>query len=257
MRLNSPAYGRRGRLGDANTGIRSVAPTFGKRRLGSFSEKASGHYTVESAAEQCLSHLLTLDPRITAFQPQPFSVDLIDERVLRTKEALHIARYRHRHIEGAKFYTPDFSLVWSDGRRHALEVKVEGYEGDADYWDKLEIARPILAANNHPLLSVVIPRSTAHPIRANVRVLKQAFSHIPNHLSEALISRITQCCESGPITVHRLCAELSLQPGLIPVLLVSGVLSADIAHQRINGELPISLAYGDLSHLHLLEAVQR
>lgn len=35
----SPTYGRRGRLGAANTGIRHTASTFGKARIGTYSEK--------------------------------------------------------------------------------------------------------------------------------------------------------------------------------------------------------------------------
>lgn len=257
MSFSSPAYGRRGRLGDANTGIRAVAPTFGKQRFGSYSDKANGHHTVESDAEQCVSHLLTIDPRVKSFQPQPFSVDLIEGRMLYSKEAVGQARWRHRQVPGPRLYTADFSIDWTDGRRHAVEVKLEGYEGDELYWEKLEQAAPILAANNYPLLTVVVPGSTAHPIRANARALKQAMHHVPTYLNDGLVERVTRRCEDGPVTVRALCEELDLLSGLIPVLLVGGVVAGNIAYQRINAELVLSPAYGDLGHLNLLEAVRR
>lgn len=257
MSFASPAYGRRGRLGDANTGIRPTAPTFGKKRFGSHSDKATGHYNVESDAERCVSHLLTVDPRVKAFQPQPFSVDLIDQRMLFSKEALHEALRKHRHVPGPKIYTADFSVDWIDGMRYAVEVKLEGYEGDETYWDKVERARRILAANNYLLLTALVPKSTAHPIRANGLALKQAKHQISTHLNDGLVERVTRYCEDGPVTLREVCVEFELTPGQVAVLLVSGVLAGNLASQRINGELVLSAAYGDLSHLYLLEAVQR
>ena len=87
MSRTPPSYGRRGRLDAANTGIRRTASTYGKAKFGTYSEKASGHLNVESDAERFVAHLLAIDPRVRAFQPQPFCVDLIDQRMLFTKEA--------------------------------------------------------------------------------------------------------------------------------------------------------------------------
>lgn len=257
MTRASASYGRRGRLNSANTGIRHTASTYGKAKLGTYSEKADGHLIAESEPERFVAHLLTIDPRVRSFQPQPFCVDLIDQRLLLTREAVHAAYHRHRDVPGPKFYTADFSIDWQEGLHNAVEVKAEGFEGDDVYWDKVERARPILAANGHPLRTLVLPANTAHPIRMNSRMLKQGTHQVRAYLTDELVERVTRRCESGPVLLRALCSDLALLPGLIPVLLVSGVLSADLAHHIICGALELSLAYGDLDHLCLLEGVEK
>ncbi|NPT39632.1 hypothetical protein [Paraburkholderia xenovorans] len=257
MTRTSPSYGRRGRLNSANTGIRHTASTYGKAKLGTYSTKADGHLIVDSDAERFVAHLLAIDPRVKAFRPQPFRVDLIDQRLLFTQQAVREAWHKHRDVPGPKFYTVDFSVDWQDGLRHAIEVKAEGYEGDDVYWEKVARARPILTANGYPLRTVVMPANTAHPARMNSRVLKQAVHQAHSRLTDELIERVTRRCEEGPLLLRTLCADLDVSPNLIPVLLVSGVLAGELAHHTICGTLELSLAYGDLDHLCLLEGVEK
>lgn len=250
------SYGRRGHLDAANTGIRHTASTYGKAKFGAYSEKANGHLNVESDAERFVAHLLAIDPRVRAFQPQPFCVDLIDRRLLFTREAVGKARFKHCDVEGPKFYTVDFSVDWLDGLHHAVEVKAEGFEGDEVYWDKVARARPILAANGYPLRTLVFPSNTVHPVRMNSRVLKQAAHRARTYLTDELIERVTQRWEERAVSVRALCSDLQLSPSLVPVLLVSGVLAGDLAHHAICGTQELTLAYGDLSHLCLREGVE-
>ncbi|KAI3594351.1 hypothetical protein D9X30_0583 [Cupriavidus sp. U2] len=252
-----PSYGRRGRQNAANTGIRRTASTYGKAKFGTYSEKASGHLNVESDAERFVSHLLEIDPRVRAFQPQPFCVDLIDQRLLFTRQAMGEAWHKHRNVAGPKFYTVDFRVDWQDGLHHAVEVKAEGFEGDEVYWEKVADARPILAANGYPLRTLVLPASTSHPIRMNSRALKQASHQVRAYRTDELVDRVTRRCGDGPVSVRALCEDLQILPGLIPVLLVSGVLGGDLTHRSICGTLELSLAYGDLGHLCLLEGVEQ
>lgn len=88
MSRTSASYGRGGRLSAANTGIRQTASTYGKARFGTYSEKARGNINVESDAERFVAQLPTIDPRVRAFQPLPFCVDQIDQRVLFTRDAV-------------------------------------------------------------------------------------------------------------------------------------------------------------------------
>lgn len=257
MSRTPASYGRRGRVGDANTGVRHPAPTYGKAKLGTYSLKASDYINVEQEAERFVSHLLEIDPRVYGFQPQPFCVDLIDQCMLWTKAARGAAWHAHRDLPGAKLYTPDFSVEWQDGLRHAVEVKVEGFEGDDVYWEKIERARPILEAHGYPLRTLVMPANTAHPLRMNARLLRQAIHLRLAYLTAELVERVRDRCEAGPVTVRTLCEDLHLMPGLVPILLVSGLLTADVAHRPICGALEVSLAYGDLSHLYLLEGAER
>jgi hypothetical protein len=257
MTRTPASYGRRGRLNGVNVGIRHTASTYGKAKFGLYSDKANGHLIVESDAERFVAHLLAIDPRVRAFQPQPFCVDLIDQRMLFTREAVRNAWHKHRDAPGPKFYTVDFGIDWQDGLHHAVEVKTEGFQGDDVYWDKIARARPVLVANGYPLRTVVLPANTAHPVRMNSRALKQAMHQVRSHLTDGLVERVTARCQDGTVSLRTLCSDLALSPGLIPVLLVGGVLAADLVSHTICGTLELSLAYGDLDHLCLLEGVEK
>lgn len=250
-------YGRRGRLGDATSGIRQTAPTYGKARLGTYSEKAQGHINVESDAERFVASLLEIDPRVATLQPQPFTVDLIDASLLTTPKEVWVARRAYHGIPGPLLYTPDFRFEWEDGFTHVCEVKTEGYEGDSDYQRKLERARVILDAHNYAFHILVMPARSAHPLRRNVQLLKQAQRHRSSYLTDELVERVEVFCGHGPVSAQALCSALEIPVGILPILLVSGLLSADLAHQPICGALEVSLAYGALDHLCLLHEVTR
>lgn len=257
MRRAKVNYGKRGRLNSATTGIRHPAPTFGRAKHGTFCVKANGHINVESDAERFTAQMLSVDPRAIGFAPQPFCVDLIEQRLLFSKTDVQEANKKYRDVAGAKFYTPDFAVDWEEGQQLALEVKMEGFEGDESYWEKIERARPILAANCYQLRILVMPADTTHPLRINARALKQATHQLNAYLSPELMERVVERTGKSPITVGALCTDLDLHPGLIPLLLVSGLIGADLGTNKINGMLEVSLAYGDLSHLCLLEGVER
>lgn len=257
MTRTPPSFGRRGRVGADNSGIRPTAPTYGKAKFGTYSDKATGNLTVESEAERVVAHLLSIDPRVTAFTPQPFCVDLAQGQLLFTRDDIYSAKRFASNERRTRFYTPDFSLEWENGLHHALEVKAKGFEGDDEYLAKLEQAGLILAANGYPLSVLVCPTDTAHAIRTNARVLKQALHQLATHLTDELIGYVTLRCESGPVSVRTLCADLAISPGLIPVLVVAGVLKGDLAGHVLNGDFELTLAHGDLTHLSLLERLER
>ena len=248
-----PSYGVRSRRTATDVGIRSTARTYGKARIGSFSVKASGHITVDSDAERLVGHILSIDPRVRSFKPQPFTVDLVAERLVFSREDLTEARRMRGGRNGAVEYTPDFSAVQSNGLQCAYEVKLQGYEGDNAYWEKIERARAILEAYCYPLSTLVVPADERHPVLLNAQLLKTVHRHAHAHLSPDLINEVEQYCAAGPVLQRDLCADLKIPTQLIPVLLVTGTLKADLAHQHICGALELSAAYGDLGHLCLLE----
>lgn len=249
----APSYGVRSRRTAADAGIRSTARTYGKARIGSFSVKASGHITVDSDAERLVGHILSIDPRVRSFKPQPFTVDLVGARLIFTREDLTEARRARGGRNGAVEYTPDFATVQSNGLQCAYEVKLQGYEGDQAYWEKVQRAQAILEAYCYPLTTVVVPSDERHPVLLNAQLLKTVHRHALDHLSLELIDAVEQYCSSGPVLQCDLCADLKISPQLIPLLLVSGTLQANLAHQHICGTLELSAAYGDLEHLCLLE----
>ncbi|MGC7969947.1 hypothetical protein ACP3WE_24280, partial [Salmonella enterica] len=84
-------------------------------RIGTYAEKADGHITVESDAERLVAHILSIDPRVRSFKQQPFTVDLVGERLLFTREEVSEARRMRGCRTGEMEYRPDFSVVQTDG----------------------------------------------------------------------------------------------------------------------------------------------
>ena len=250
---SAPVYGVRGRRSAGNAGIRLTARTYGKARIGTYAEKADGHITVESDAERLVAHMLCVDPRVRSFRQQPFTVDLVDERLLFTREERSESRRLRGGRTGESEYTPDFSVVQVDGLQRAYEVKLQGFEGDDRYWAKVERAREIMEAYCYPLSTVVVPADERHPVVVNAQLLKQGIARARQYVTPDIVDRVEGYCASGPVLQRALCANLQIQPGLIPPLLATGVLQADLAHHHICATLELSAAYGDLSHLCLIE----
>jgi hypothetical protein len=250
----APSYGVRSRQASSNSGVRPTARTYGKARIGTYAAKADGHITLESDAERLTSQLLSIDPRVRSFKQQPFTVDLASERLLFTREEVSEARRTRGGHRGASEYTPDFATVQADGLQRAYEVKVEGHEGEAEYWAKVELARPILDAYCYPLLTVVVPADERHPALVNAQLLKPALARAAAYLSIEVIERVEDYCAAGSVLQSDLCAELQISANLIPVLLISGVLQANLSRHHICGTLELSAAGGDLGHLCLIES---
>ena len=256
IRPITPTYGTRGLVQESSPGIRRVAPTFGKELYLTHSAKASGPLVVESNSERLAAHVLSIDPRVTSFKQQPFTIDLIDRRICYTPEALSKARVRHKGRTGIKFYTPDFSSLWTRELSVIFEVKLEGFEGDLEYQTKLEIAKEVIEASGREFRTLVIPSSQRHPLRGNLPLLSQAML-ASNELSDSLCSAIEEVCNEQSVTTAFLCSTLEISPGLIPCLLARGVISGNLAQQHINGAMNIAYAGGDLTHLQLISEVSK
>ena len=253
---NAPSYGVRSRRTAANAGVRLTARTYGKARIGTYAEKADGHITVDSEAERLVAHILSVDPRVRSFKPQPFTVDLVGERLLFTREEVSEARRLRGSRTGDVEYTPDFATVQIDGLQSAYEVKVQGYEGDDAYWEKIDRAREIMAAYCYPLTTLVVPTDEQHPVVVNAQLLKPAIARAHEYLTTDIIDQVERYCESGVVQQRALCVDLHIPTGMIPPLLAIGVLQADVAHHRISSTLELSAGYGDLGHLCLIEELQ-
>lgn len=246
-------YGRRTGLKDADAGVRQVAPTYGRPLHLTSSSKSPGPLVVESPAERLVNHLLTLDPRVRAFEPQPFTVDLLDGCLLSSPEEVEAARKRHKGREGRKFYTPDFAVRWLDRPQAAVEVKLEGFEGNDDYDAVLQKAASLLDAAGYAFTKVVIPADQRIPLRFNVPLLRKASRQKSLWPVHDLVERVEGFLDGGPRTLSALCSELGLSPNLVPHLLMMGVAHANLLAQFIAGAMSLQAAHGDLSHLCLLE----
>lgn len=255
MMKSSGNYGRRSRLQLADKGVRQVAPTFGKVLYLTYSKKCNGELVVESDAERLTAHMLTLDPRVKEFTTQPFTVDLIDQRLLKTPETVAEARRKHNQRLGPKFYTPDFAVEWESQPRSVLEVKLEGYEGDETYQTRLRLGSSIIEAHGYRFAKVVMPANPRHPLRSNLPLLKMAACRLDLWPDSDLVRRIVEICAQQPSSLKELCTTLNVSPNLVPALLVSGCVAGSLATQHLNGAMQLSAAFGDLSHLELLDGV--
>lgn len=251
-----PSYGVRSRRTAANAGVRLTARTYGKARIGTYAAKADGHITVDSDSERLVAHILGVDPRVRSFKQQPFTVDLVGERLLFTKEEVAEARRMRGGRKGDVEYTPDFATVQIDGLQRAYEVKLQGYEGDDRYWAKIERAAAIMEAYCFPLSTVVVPADERHPVLVNAQLLKPAIGRAHELLTPSIVERVERYCESGPVLQRVLCADLQIPTSQIPVLLAAGVLQADVTHHHICATLEVSAAYGDLGHLCMIEELR-
>lgn len=253
-----PRYGSRGRLHATDTGVRRVAPTFGKPHFGTYSVKtASGDFAVEGEPEQVVADVLTLDPGVRRFLGQPFTVDLIDRRILRTPEQRAEARQRHRDIPGPRFYTPDFVADCFDKPQIAIEVKAEGYEGNAEYERKLADAQALLEASGYRFLRVVIPSNPWHPLRINLGLLTLATLRTDLWPSPDQTRALVAACGEEGRPLGQVCKALGFSACLAPSWFVRGVFTADLLRCSINFDLQVYPAHGDLSHLALLEELAK
>ncbi|WP_298933337.1 hypothetical protein [uncultured Ramlibacter sp.] len=247
------AYGSRGRLRGTDSGVRRVAPTFGKARFTTFSNKAAGVLAVESGAEQLVVDVLSIDPTIRRFAAQPFAVDLIERRILRTPEAIKEARTRHRDRPGPRFYTPDFAAECFDLPEVILEVKSEGFEGDEGYGEKLSLAQSVLEASGYRFWRLVVPADPWSPARINVGALAHAALRTDLWPTPEQIAALEVACGTQGNTLGAVCEAVKMSTNLAPAWLVSGVLEANLLRDLINVDLPVRIAQEDLSHLALLE----
>ncbi len=244
-------FGRRGAPNAADFGVRRVASTFGKEHHRTYSEKSSGIISVEHDGERLVAKLLALSPYVKAFNPQPFTVDLRSGSIHRTQGARAAARSTYDAADGPKFYTPDFLVEWSQGAPCALEVKSERGARNPDHALPLDAAKPILEAHGYQLSKVVVPQPP-NPLYSNTLLLKQATFQGGHQLSADALSDIEAACEHG-LPQGDVCARFEISPNFIPVLLVTGVLSADLSARYMDNSMVLTTAGGSLDHLNLLK----
>lgn len=249
-------YARRPLRRRLETGVRDVAPTYGKRSFATYSDKAGGLVAPESQAERIVAHMLSIDPSVARFKTQPFTVDIIDRRILHTREEVAEARVRHRFRDGDVFYTPDVESKLANGGAEALEVKLETFEGDSHYQFKLQEARSVLQGFGHRLRRIVLPANRAHPIYVNVQLLKRAaglgdLTQLA-HVSDA----VDAAHESGCATLGDFGKAMGVPAQAMPQLLVRGYLAADLLKAPINWSMSARPAYGCLEHLQLIGGLE-
>lgn len=250
------SYGKRRGQEAVNTGIRPIAPTYGRASFLSYSHRSGYTHATESANERLVSQMLDIDPSFKSHQAQPFTVDVLEQRLIHARaerNKLSATRKKDLGDEARNtLYTPDFLANRSDAPLLVLEVKLEGWEGNEEYANKLCIARRVLAANGYEFQKITVPSLWSHPLRHNVPLLHMAKASSPIVLSEEQLLLLEKAGAASGITQADACHLLQLQPAHIPALVVQGVLRLDISNTRFHNDTILTLAHGDLQHLQLL-----
>ena len=246
-------YLKRPVMAKIDLGVRKVAPTYGRGAFVLDSHKMGGTATVESTGEQLLAQMLSIDPLVSEFKPQPFTVDLIGRRIIRSEEERRQVKKLYAGEPGPVMYTPDFGARMATGQIVALEGKLGSFEGGLDYEAKLARAADILSKLDIELMRIVLPHDRQHPIYSNIPLLHQAAKRHDLLPVEGQLANLDQLAEHASAELKVFMSQLRLGMNLAPVLIANGVLSAPIHEAFIRGNMPVEPAYGDLQHLHVFQ----
>lgn len=253
--MATPPFGTRGgHVKAADTGTRKVASTFGKEaHLTLPGKQASFSCVVESAGERLATSAFALDPIVMAYRAQPYTIDLVDRVLLRSPEERSAADAKHvlNGVE-ARFYTPDFDLEWTHGTHCGVEVKVEGYTGDALYQETLSDAKAVLWAHGIEFLRLVIPSYWRHPLRTNLPLLHQAKLRQDLTPTPATMEKVEGLASAGASTLYDYCGGLGFDTRMAPMLITFGVLSVDVVTSPLTNNTPAAPAFGTLDHLSIV-----
>ena len=200
--------------------------------------------------------MLSIDPSVASFKTQPFTVDIIDRRILRTREEVTEARVRHRFRDGDVFYTPDVESKLANGEPKPWRSRLETFEGDSHYQFKLQEARSVLHGFGHRLRRIVLPANRAHPIYVNVQLLKRAAGLGGQMSLEHAGDELESAHENGALTLGDFGRALRVPAQAMPQLLVRGYLAADLLKAPINWSMSARPAYGCLEHLQLIGGLE-
>lgn len=246
-------YNSRPGLKEIDVGVRKASPTFGREAFITFVEKGGGLLVFDNDAERLVAHMLGFDPRVRRIQAQPFAVDLVEGRVLRSAQQRDEARRRYAQRKGASIYTPDFYVERADGKQLAVEVKLQGFLGSEADQDRLRQASTVLSTYGYEVARVVMPNSTHHPLRSNIRLLHAAAQRPDLRPTDQLIERVGQLADAGASTLFDYARGLEVSVNLMPTLVVCGLLSTDILNAHLEGRTLLEPVYGGLDHLHVME----
>lgn len=250
--LATATYGQRGRLRTIETGVRLVAPTYGRARIRITSAK-TGDIVVDSQAERFIAHLVAIDPSVKSCSPQPFTVDLVAGRLLTDPAQRLAAKRQYSKRQGPSLYTPDFCIHWSGAKKTAIEVKTAAFPGDDNYQQKLALAGEVLSTYGYELASVTLS-THLQPLKTNVQLLQQAQRTTAISLNAAQQATLSQL-EHDALTLGGICSRLSVPLHDVPRLLLCGAIGMDLYAHHMCADTPTYLAYGDIEHLCLMKGV--
>lgn len=246
-------YSSRPGMKKIDIGVRKVAPTYGLAALVTHVDKGGGTLLFDNSAERLVANLLGLDPRVRHFQRQPFTVDLVEGRLLRTADERNLARQRYAGRPGPSLYTPDFNVEHGNRRLIAIEVKLKGFPGADTDNERMTLAAEVLKHYGHEFLLVHVPDDLAHPLHASTGLMHQASLRKDVRPAANVIDRVERLADDGARTVADYILGLGISVDYLPSLVVHGVLSMDVITHRMERRSPAAAGYGSLQHLELVD----
>lgn len=250
-------YGRRHGLKAVDSGARKSAATFGSEAALSYAEKGGGVRVFENDAERLVSKLLGIDPRVRRFQPQPFAVDLVEGRLLRTPEQRDVARRQYAGRPGPALYTPDFYAELYSGRLLAIEVKLDRYLGAEPDHERIDLAKKVLTNYGHEFVRVVMPADLSHQLRSNIALLHYVALRSDLRPDDAAVAQVDVLTAQGARTYGDFVSGMGISANQMPMFVFHGVLAIDLIGHRFERRSPMTAAYGSLDHLQLMERLAR
>lgn len=235
-----------------HNGVRVIKPMIGRMALSYLSSKSGGIVFFESPVEKTVAQLAELDSRVRRVITQPFTVDVATGKLYRTRAELDAARATRAVAEvRQRDYTPDFLLHLADGRQLVVEVKDARFQGDDDYWEKLLRAEAILRVSGFSFVVITMPYSPTLPLVSNAALLT-AFPRDKNLLALDGADAIELMLADGPAPLETVARVAGLSLRESPILLLRGIVGADLRANLLQAQTPVWFAGGDLSHLQLL-----
>ena len=234
-------------------GSRILGQTGGRPAQMYMCEKSLGICPAESPLEKVIGQLASLDPRVRTVRPQPFTVDVISGQIFHNRQDLLVHRKTREKSESRlREYTPDFSFDLIDGRRIIVEVKDHRYVCEQAYWEKVEKAKRLLLSNGYRFQVIFMEYEPSAPLVHNADLITAFRNNFKKTITDAQLATIEADVGDSVSSLGHVAELAGLTLRDAPVLVIQGIVSADIAAGPLGSRTPVRLAYGDLHHLSVL-----
>jgi hypothetical protein len=243
----------RGMPNAVTQGSRTLGQTGGRPAQLFGSEKSAGICPTESPLEKTVGQLASLDPRVISVQPQPFTIDVVSGTFFHTREEILL----HRKSRGQsqvreREYTPDFGFKLIDGKRVVVEVKDERFSCPSHYWDKVEKARKLMRSNGYIFCIISMKYQPSSALVHNADILTSLQTNFKKTITQAHSEAIDAYVGNSTSRLGDVAKVAGLTLREAPILVVRGIISADLSAGHLGLLTQVRQAYGDLQHLEVL-----
>lgn len=243
----------RGMPNAVTQGSRTLGQTGGRPAQLFGSEKSAGICPVESPLEKTIGQLAGLDPRVLVVRPQPFTIDVVSGIFLQTREEVLLHRKsRIRPDVKAREYTPDFGISLHNGKRIVVEVKDGRFSCDLEYWEKVEKAKRLMLSNGYIFRVITMEYEPGSALVHNADLLTSLKINFSKTVTELHIRAIEAYLGHSSSCLGDVAEVAGLTLREAPILLLQGILSADLSNGHLGSRTEVRLAHGSLQHLEVL-----